>query len=83
MSDERIIWKVSAIIEATADDAEKAQEAIARALCPKEGHPGYCPVPWTTMICRFEDLDGAEHAMWQADFQDDRLRAREAGEPGA
>ena len=59
-----------------------AQEAIERALCPKEDHPGYCPVPWTTLVCRFDELDSRERA-WAADFAKDRQRAREAGEPGA
>jgi hypothetical protein len=74
---------VSAVIEATEDAAQAAQEAIARALCPDENHPGYCTVPWTTMICRFDDLDPEERAVWEADFAEDRLRARELGEPGA
>jgi len=65
---------VSAVIEATEDAAHAAQEAIARALCPDENHPGYCPVPWTTMICRFDDLDPEERAEWEADFAEDRLR---------
>ncbi|MDP9386858.1 MAG: hypothetical protein M3Q48_02750 [Actinomycetota bacterium] len=69
---------MTAIIEATPEDAERAQEAIARALCPDESHPGQCPVPWTTMICRFEDLDDDEQAAWQADFDADRDSARTA-----
>jgi hypothetical protein len=77
------VWKVSAFIEATEDAALAAQEAIARALCPDENHPGYCPVPWTTVICQFEDLDPEERADWEADFAKDRLRARELGQPGA
>jgi hypothetical protein len=31
---------ISAVIEATEDDAFAAQEAIARALCLDEDHPG-------------------------------------------
>jgi hypothetical protein len=77
------VWKVSAIIEATDDAALAAQAAIARALCPDETHAGYCPVPWTTMACRFDDLDSEERAEWEAEFANERLRAREAGEPGA
>lgn len=79
----RTVWKISAVIEATEDAALAAHEAIARALCPDEDHPGYCPVPWTTMICRFDDLDPEDRADWEADFANDRLRARELGEPGA
>ena len=79
----RTVWKVSAIIEATEQGARDAQEAIERALCPDEDHPGYCPVPWTTLVCRFGDLDPRERAEWEADFAKDRRRAREAGEPGA
>jgi hypothetical protein len=77
------VWKVSAIIEATEEAALVALQAIARALCPDENHPGYCPVPWTTMVCRFDDLDAEERDEWEADFAKDRLRARELGEPGA
>jgi hypothetical protein len=83
VSDERTVWKVTAIIEATADQAQEAAETIERALCPDENHPGYCPVPWTTIVYRFEELAGEERVQWQADFHEDRMRAREAGEPGA
>jgi hypothetical protein len=79
----RSVWKVSAIIEAAEDAALAAQEAIARTLCPNENHPGYSPVPWTTMVCRFDDLDAEERAEWVADFAKHSLRAGELGEPGA
>jgi hypothetical protein len=82
-SEERTVWKVTAIIEATADQAEAAQQTIARAVCPDENHPGYCPNPWTMVACRFEDMPEDERAAWQADFDEERERAREAGEPGA
>ena len=39
----------SEIIEATPEQAEAAADAIARALCPDEHHPGYCEVPWTLL----------------------------------
>jgi hypothetical protein len=81
VSEERTIWKVTAIIEATADQA--AQQAIAGALCPDENHPGYCPSPWTMVARRFEDLSEDERAAWQADFDEERERPLEAGEPGA
>jgi hypothetical protein len=68
VSTERIVWKVTAIIEATAEEAEAAQKAIARALCPDENHPGYCATPWTMMSCRFEHLTEEERTAWQADF---------------
>ncbi|HET9465726.1 MAG TPA: hypothetical protein VFO71_09365 [Gemmatimonadales bacterium] len=83
MNKERTVWKVTTIIEATAEQAEAAQEAIARALCPEENHPGYCPTPWTMVTCRFEDLSEDERTAWQADFDEERAKAREAGEPGA
>jgi hypothetical protein len=79
----RTVWMVSAIIEATEQGARDAQEAIERALCPDEDHPGYCPVPWTTLVCRFDDLDPRERAEWEADFAKGRQQAREADEPGA
>jgi len=68
----REVWKFSAIIEATAADAERVSEAIARALCPEEWHSGPCEVPWTLIQCRFEDLDDDERALWQDDFDNDR-----------
>ena len=74
----RTVWMISAVIEATEDDAFAAQEAIARALCRDEDHPGCCPVPWTLIACRFDDLDPDERAGWEADFAKDRLRAEGA-----
>lgn len=71
----RTVWRISTVIEADEDAAFAAQEAIARALCPNDDHPGYCPVPWTTIICRFDDLDPEERAGWEAEFAKDRLRA--------
>jgi hypothetical protein len=75
MAEDRTVWMISAVIEATEDDATAALEAIARALCPDEDHPGYCPVPWTLISCRFDDLDPEERADWAADFAKDRARA--------
>ena len=80
---DREVWRISAIIEATAEQAEAAQEAIARALCPDDKHPGYCEVPWTLMACRFDDLDDQDKAAWQESFDQDRRHAREAGESDA
>jgi hypothetical protein len=74
---------VSAIIEVTEQGARDAQEAIERALCPDEGHPGYCSVPWTTLVCKFDDLDPRGRADWEAEFANDRQGARKAGKPGA
>lgn len=51
--DKRDVWKISVVIEATREHADAALEAIARALNPDEHHPGYCPVPWTTILCHF------------------------------
>ena len=82
MSD-REVWRISAIIEATAEQAEAAQDAIARALCPDDKHPGYCEVPWTLMACRFEALDDDAKVAWQEGFDEDRRHARGAGESGA
>lgn len=75
-----MVWKFSAIIEATADDAERAGEAIQRALCPDENHDGPCEVPWTMMRCRFEDLDDEEREMWKEDFANDRRLSHEAAD---
>jgi hypothetical protein len=68
-------WKISAVIEATKDEADQAVEAIGRALCPEPDHAGYCEVPWVTMTCRFDDLDDDERASWQAEFDEDRRKA--------
>lgn len=76
---DREIWKISTIIEATAEQAEVAQDAIARALCQDSQHSGDCEVPWTTIICRLEDLDDRDKAEWQESFDEDRRRAGEAG----
>lgn len=83
MADGRTVWRISAIIEASEEDARAAEEAIARALCPDENHTGYCPVPWTTLACRFDDLDDGDRVEWEAEFAQTRQRAREPGEPGA
>ena len=82
VSHDRTVWMISAIIEGTEDEAHAAHEAIERALCPDPDHPGYCAVPWTTVATRFDDLDPNERAAWQADFDADRRRARDPGEPG-
>ena len=83
MGTERTVWQLTVVIEATAEQKDAALEAVARALCPDEDHPGYCPVPWTTMACRFDDLDPEDKASWQESFDLDRQRAGEAGAPGA
>lgn len=70
------VWKVSTIIEASEADAFAAQDAIAKALCPDRDHPGYCPVPWTTLVCRFDHRDPEERAEWEADFAETRRRAQ-------
>ncbi len=76
-SEERMVWRITTIIEATEEEANVAQEAIGRALCPDPGHSGYCPVPWTTLAARFDDLDPQERSTWQASFDEDRKRAGE------
>ena len=81
-TNQRAIWRVSAIIEATEEQKDAALEAIARALCPDEHHPGYCPVPSTLMACRFDDLDLEDRARWQESFREDRQRARDTGAEG-
>jgi hypothetical protein len=75
----REVWSIQVFLEATAEQAEQAQEAIARALCPDEDHDGYCPVPWTTMRVAFQELEDDERERWQAAFDEDRRRAAEAG----
>jgi hypothetical protein len=69
----RQVWVISAVIEATSAEADAAQEAIARALCPDDAHPGPCPVPWTTMAVKFEDLDDDQRRAWQRSFDEDRI----------
>jgi hypothetical protein len=75
MADGRSVWKVSAVIEATEDEAHAAADAIGRALCPDPEHGGYCEVPWTTMIVRFDELEPEEQASWQEAFDEDRSAA--------
>ena len=81
-SGQRQVWIISAVIEATEADAEAAQEAIARALCPDDMHPGPCPVPWTTYTVRFEDLDEERRGLWQESFDEDRLAQSRAEAEG-
>ena len=71
MGPERTIWKLSAVIKATQAEADDALEAIARTLCPDDDHDGGCPVPWTLMACRFEDLEPEEQATWKTSFEDE------------
>lgn len=78
VASERIIWKVSAVIEATEAAKDEAAEAIARALCPDEYHHGECPVPWTLMASRFEDLSRREQASWRESFDLERAARPES-----
>ena len=80
---ERKVWAIRVMIEATDEQAAGALEAIERALCPDENHPGYCPVPWTLISSRFGDLEPEERATWQSSFEEDRDRARDVGETDA
>ena len=77
---ERRVWAIRVMIEASERDAEGALDAIGRAMCPDAEHDGYCEVPWTVMHCAFDDLGANEQAEWQESFDEDRRRAREAGE---
>lgn len=80
--DEKTVWAITVLMEATREETDEALEAIARTLCPDEDHPDYCPVPWTTVLCALVDLDANERAQWTESFADDRNRARQAGEAG-
>jgi hypothetical protein len=81
VDDGRQVWRISVVIEATAEQQDAAVEAIDRTLCADENHAGFCPVPWTLLRCRRDDLDPDERA-WQGDFDDERCRAGGAGAPG-
>jgi hypothetical protein len=78
---ERTIWAIKVLIEATVEQADEA--AVASALCPEEDHPGDCPVPWTTVLCRLDDLGPEERATWSKSFADRPGSARQVGEAGA
>jgi hypothetical protein len=65
----RRVWYVTAVIEASAEDADAAAEAIARALCPDPDHEGQCPVPWTIMLSEIEEPD---RSRWLAGFDQER-----------
>jgi hypothetical protein len=43
VTDGRTVWIISAVIEASEEEARAAQEAIARALCTDENHTGEWP----------------------------------------
>jgi hypothetical protein len=75
---ERRVWAIRVLVEATKADADLAMEAIERALCPDENHPGECPVPWFLSQCDFGELEGDERAWWEADFAADRPEPPEA-----
>ena len=77
-TDGRAIWSIRVFIEANDADAQAAVDAVGRALCPDESHEGYCPVPWTTLLCRFDDLDDEDRRKWQAEFDQDREAAGRA-----
>lgn len=62
---DRRVWRVTAVIEASAADADVVAEAIARALCPDPDHEGRCRVPWTIMLCEVEEPDRSD---WLAGF---------------
>lgn len=80
---EKTVWAIKVLIETTEEQAEEAVDAIAKALCPDEDHSGYCSQPWTTVLCKLDDLDPEERATWSRSFADDRGQARQAGESGA
>jgi hypothetical protein len=65
----RRVWRVTAVIEASAQDADAVAEAIARVLCPDPDHQGRCPVPWTIMLCEVEEPD---RSSWLAGFDQER-----------
>lgn len=69
---EKTVWAIKVVIEATPEQADEAVDVIADALCPDQDHPGYCPVPWTTVLCRLDDLDPEERAAWSESFENDR-----------
>gem|GEM_PF-7036372 len=75
----RNVWAIKVVIEATAEDADKAIQAIGRTLCPQENHSGECAVPWTTVLCVLDQLDPSERAAWSASFADDRERTQQIG----
>ncbi len=79
MSDQRL-WAVRVILEGDETSVEEAQEAIARALCPDENHPGPCPTPWTMITVRLDELDQKEQREWQPLFDDERRATKKAGE---
>lgn len=71
VADEREVWKFSMILRATPEDAEIAAEALKRALCPDDSHPGPCPVPWTLIASRFEDQHPDDQRMWAESFDEE------------
>jgi hypothetical protein len=56
------------VIEATVSEAEQISEALARVMCPDDGHDGECAVPWTLMRSGFEHVDDADVATWMTEF---------------
>ncbi len=81
--DEKRVRAIKVFIEATEREANEAVDAIGSALCREENHPGYCPVPWATVLVPPDSLDQDELAAWSRSFAEDRERARKAGDAGA
>ena len=75
---EKTLWAIKVVIEATPEQAHEAVEVIAGVLCPDQAHPGECAVPWTTLLCRLEELDADERVAWAESFADDRAQAQQA-----
>lgn len=76
----RTIWEFRMVIEATEQEADQAHDAIARALCPDEEHPGPCQPPWVASRTRLDKLEGAEGVRWEASFDQDRAGQETAGQ---
>lgn len=45
----RPVWQLEFVLTGSETQRERASEAMRRALCPDEFHPGLCEIPWSAM----------------------------------
>lgn len=64
-------YRVSALIHATAAEADALQEQLQRLLCPEPDHAPPRPIPWETMVALVDDGDDTASLQQQIDAEGD------------
>lgn len=75
--DKKRVWRVEVYIHATDDEAGEVVERLGAAICPDPSHRGYCPVPWSLLLCRPK---GKRAKYWKKYFRDERAAAKASGD---